>query len=41
MPTEPVAALAMSRGAQGEAIAAAIRRARTEVIAQALDTSTS
>jgi tRNA nucleotidyltransferase (CCA-adding enzyme) len=41
MPTEPVAALAMSRGAEGEAIAAAIRRARTEVIAQALDTSTS
>jgi tRNA nucleotidyltransferase (CCA-adding enzyme) len=36
MPTEPVAALAIERGAQGEAIAAAIRRARTEVIAQVL-----
>jgi tRNA nucleotidyltransferase (CCA-adding enzyme) len=37
MPTEPVAALAIERGAQGEAIATAIRRARTEVVAQALD----
>ncbi|MFZ5547407.1 MAG: multifunctional CCA addition/repair protein [Pseudomonadota bacterium] len=36
MPTEPVAALAIERGAQGEAIAAAIRRARTEAVARAL-----
>jgi tRNA nucleotidyltransferase (CCA-adding enzyme) len=37
MPTEPVARLAIERGAQGEAIAAAIRRARTEAVAAALE----
>ena len=36
MPTEPIAAAAMARGAQGDAIAKAIHRARTQVIAEAL-----